>query len=90
MAERQRRNEPKFAVLFEPARECGYFATCPSLPRLVTEGDMFGEARRMARDAIRDSVESLRKDSEKFRPLLTEFVQEATRGARAGSDATRG
>ena len=36
--------------------------TCPALPGLVTEGETLDEARKMARDAIRAYVESLRKD----------------------------
>lgn len=55
--------EYKFTVLFEPAEEGGYVATCPSLPGLVTEGDTLDEARAMAVDAIRVYLESLRKDN---------------------------
>lgn len=54
--------EYEFTVLFEPAEEGGYVATCPSLPGLVTEGDTLEEARTMARDAIRAYLESLQKD----------------------------
>jgi len=72
MARRQKRNGPKpqaaieynFTVFFEPAVEGGYVVTCPALPGLVTEGDTLPEARRMARDAIRAYLESLRKDGE--------------------------
>lgn len=53
-----------FTVLFEPAAEGGYVVTCPALPGLVTEGDTLAEARKMAKDAIRGYVESLRKDGE--------------------------
>jgi len=56
--------EYDFTVLFEPATEGGYVVTCPALPGLVTEGDTLVEARRMARDAIRAYIESLRKDGE--------------------------
>ena len=49
-------------MLFEPAEEGGYVVTCPALPGLVTEGDSLEEARKMARDAIRAYLESLRKD----------------------------
>jgi predicted RNase H-like HicB family nuclease len=51
-----------FTVLFEPAEEGGYVATCPALPGLVTEGDTLQEARTMAREAIRGYLQSLRKD----------------------------
>jgi antitoxin HicB len=70
MAKRQKRLtsntrtsvEYDFTVFFEPAVEGGYVVTCPALPGLVTEGDSLAEARKMARDAIRAYVESLRKD----------------------------
>jgi antitoxin HicB len=72
MARRRKRGAPKrvavrecnFTVFFEPAPEGGYVVTCPALPGLVTEGDSLAEARRMARDAIRAYLESLRKDGE--------------------------
>lgn len=54
--------EYSFTVLFEPAEEGGYVATCPALPGLVTEGDTLAEAREMARDAIRAYLRSLRMD----------------------------
>jgi predicted RNase H-like HicB family nuclease len=57
-------SEHSFTVFFEPAAEGGYVVTCPALPGLVTEGDNLREARRMAADAIRAYLESLRKDGE--------------------------
>lgn len=54
--------EYNYTVLFEPAEEGGYVATCPALPGLVTEGDTLEEAREMAQDAIRAYLESLQKD----------------------------
>jgi antitoxin HicB len=56
--------EYSHTVLFEPAAEGGYVVTCPALPGLVSEGDTLAEARKMARDAIRAYLESLRKDGE--------------------------
>jgi antitoxin HicB len=72
MTKRKKRNpsrplsaiEYNFTVFFEPAGEGGYVVTCPALPGLVTEGDTLAEARRMAQDAIRSYLESLRKDGE--------------------------
>jgi antitoxin HicB len=55
-------SERTYTVLFEPAEEGGYVATCPALPGLVTEGDTLDEAREVVRDAIRVYLESLRKD----------------------------
>jgi len=60
----ERATEYNFTVLFQPAVEGGYVVTCPALPGLVTEGDTLPEARRMAQDAIRAYLESLRKDGE--------------------------
>jgi predicted RNase H-like HicB family nuclease len=56
--------EYSFTVLFEPAEEGGYVATCPALPGLVTEGDTLEEARANARDAIQGYLESLAKDGQ--------------------------
>jgi antitoxin HicB len=57
------KQEYSFTVVFEPdSVEGGYVVSCPALPGLVTEGDTLEEARRMAQDAIRGYVESLRKD----------------------------
>jgi antitoxin HicB len=63
-ASREAAEEYSFTVFFEPAIEGGYVVTCPALPGLVTEGDTLGEAKRMAKDAIRGYLESLRKDGE--------------------------
>ena len=68
--------EYSYTVLFEPAEEGGFTATCPAL--LVTEGDTLEEARSMAQDAIRVYLESLRKDRRPIprdRPPLKEEVQ---------------
>ena len=54
--------EHRYTVLFQPAEEGGFVATCPALPGLVTEGDSLDEARAMAEDAIRGYLESLLKD----------------------------
>jgi predicted RNase H-like HicB family nuclease len=71
------RAEYSYTVLFEPAEEGGFVATCPALPGLVTEGDTLEEARGMARDAIRACLESLHKDHRPIpldRPPLAEEV----------------
>ena len=52
----------RYTVLFEPAEERGFIATCPVLPGLVTQGKTLKEARAMVRDAIRGYLESLAKD----------------------------
>jgi predicted RNase H-like HicB family nuclease len=71
-ATRQSTAEYSFTVFFEPAVEGGYAVTCPALPGLVTEGDTLGEAKRMARDAIRVYLESLRKDADHL--LATKII----------------
>jgi predicted RNase H-like HicB family nuclease len=74
--------EYAYTVLFEPAAEGGYVVTCPALPGLVTEGDTLEEARRMAQDAIRGYVESLRDDGQPIPddvPLVLEPVKERIR-----------
>jgi len=44
----------------------GYQVTVPMLPGLATYGRTLGEARTMARDAIRCHLEGLRKDGERI------------------------
>jgi antitoxin HicB len=68
-------SEYSFTVFFEPAAEGGYVVTCPALPGLVTEGDTLADARKMARDAIRAYLESLRKDGEAI-PSDPKFVSD--------------
>lgn len=58
--------EYRYTVVFEPAEEGGFVVTAPALPGLVTEGDSLEEARKMAKDAIRGYLESLRKHGEEI------------------------
>lgn len=58
-----------FTVVFDRGPD-GHTVTVPALPGLVTCGRTLEEARRMAGDAIRCHVESLRKDGE---PVPTEL-----------------
>jgi antitoxin HicB len=70
--------EYSFTMLFEPAEEGGFVATCPALPGLVTEGDTLEEARKIAQDAILAYLESLHKDGLPIpidRPPLKEQVR---------------
>jgi antitoxin HicB len=46
------------------ASPSGYQVTVPLLPGLITYGRTLGEAREMARDAIRCHLEGLRKNGE--------------------------
>ncbi len=54
----------RFTAIFDPAEEGGYTVTVPSLPGCVTEGDTFEEAVKMARDAIKGYLASLKKHHE--------------------------
>lgn len=56
--------EYSFTVLYEPVPEGGYQVTVPLLVGVVTYGRTFDEARVMARDAIRCTVEALTKEHE--------------------------
>jgi antitoxin HicB len=51
-----------FTVVITPNDPDGYLVTCPALPGLVTEGDTFDEARRMAAGAITCHLESMIED----------------------------
>ena len=75
MAKQGTSSEYSFTVFFGPAAEGGYVVTCPALPGLVTEGDTLAEARKMARDAIRTNLGSLRKDGEAI-PSDPKFVSD--------------
>ena len=66
----------RYTVLFEPAEEGGYIVHVPALPGCVTEGDTLEEARKMAEDAIRCYLESLRKDGEKIPSGSANMIQE--------------
>ncbi len=48
-----------FTVVITPN---DYLVTCPALPGLVTEGDTFDDAGRMAADAITCHLESMIED----------------------------
>ena len=60
--DRRPMSQHRYTVLFEPAEEGGFVATCPALPGLVTEGDTLEEAREMVKDAIRGYLKSLAMD----------------------------
>ena len=51
-----------FTVVITPNDPDGYLVTCPALPGLVTQGDIFDEARKMAADAITCHLESMIED----------------------------
>ena len=59
--EKRRETIYNFEAVFEDNGE-GYTVTIPKLPGLVTEGDNFEDAKRMAKGAIRCYIEALLKE----------------------------
>jgi antitoxin HicB len=53
-----------FRVILRPEPEGGYTVIVPSLPGCVTYGETEEEASRMAEDAVRAYIESMRKHGE--------------------------
>ncbi|HXN99979.1 MAG TPA: type II toxin-antitoxin system HicB family antitoxin [Candidatus Acidoferrales bacterium] len=54
----------EFTGFFEANEHGGYTVVVPALPGLVTEGKNLEHARDMAEDAIRCSIEGLKKAKE--------------------------
>ncbi len=54
----------KYTAIFEPAEEGGYTVSIPALPGCITEGDSFEEAKKMAKDAIKNYIKVLKEDKE--------------------------
>jgi len=53
-----------YRILLRPEPEGGYTVTVPSLPGCITYGKTLEEARRMALDAVKAYLESLKKHGE--------------------------
>jgi antitoxin HicB len=53
-----------FNIFLRPEPEGGFTAIVPALPGCVTYGRTLGEAKKMAKDAIRGYIESLKKHKE--------------------------
>jgi len=54
----------KFNVVFAPEKSGGFTVTVPTLPGCVTYGKNLKEAKRMAQDAIKAYLTSLKKHGE--------------------------
>lgn len=54
----------KFNVIFTPEKTGGFTATIPTLPGCVTYGKNLSEAKKMAKDAIKAYLKSLKKHGE--------------------------
>jgi predicted RNase H-like HicB family nuclease len=53
-----------YRILLRPEPEGGYTVIVPSLPGCITYGKTLEEARRMALDAVKAYLESLKKHGE--------------------------
>lgn len=56
----------KYNVIFSPEPEGGFTAVVPSLPGCVTYGKNIEEAQKMAKQAIKVYIDSLKKHNEKI------------------------
>jgi antitoxin HicB len=54
----------RFNIFLRPEPEGGYTAIVPALPGCVTYGRTLDEAKKMAKDAVRGYIESLKKHKE--------------------------
>jgi len=64
----------RFTVVFEKAQEGGYIVRVPALPGCMTQGETLEQAERMARDAIRAYLASLKKHGEPIPAEVKEVV----------------
>ncbi len=55
-----------YKIMLRPEPEGGYTVTVPALPGCVTYGATREEANRMAEDAIRAYIESMKKHGEEI------------------------
>ena len=55
-----------YQIVLRPEPEGGYTVIVPSLPGCVTYGRTVEEANRMAEDAVRAYLQSLRKDGKRI------------------------
>ncbi len=56
----------QYHIIFRPEPECGFTVVVPALPGCITYGRTISEAKRMASDAIRGYIASLRKHGERI------------------------
>jgi antitoxin HicB len=70
----------KYRVYLERDEDGVFVATCPALPRCVSQGRTRSEANENIREAIEGYLESLRKHGEPAPPSIWEEVVEVTGG----------
>lgn len=56
----------RYNVIFKPEQEGGFTVIVPSMPGCVTYGKNLDEAKKMAKDAIKGYIFSLKKHKEKI------------------------
>lgn len=56
-----------FRIVLRPEPEGGYTVVVPSLPGCITYGENVEEAKKMAKDAIKAYLKSMRKHGERVR-----------------------
>jgi len=55
-----------YTTVFEPMPEGGFSVLVPAIPEICTFGETLGEARELARDAIRCFLESALESGEEI------------------------
>ena len=65
----------KYRIILKPEPEGGYTVLVPSLPGCITYGKTLEEAKKMALDAIKAYLESLKKHGEPI-PDDSEILEE--------------
>lgn len=57
--------EASFRIVLRPEPEGGYTVIVPSLPGCITYGETVEEAKKMAKDAIKAYLKSMKKHGER-------------------------
>jgi predicted RNase H-like HicB family nuclease len=65
-----------YTTVFEPLPEGGFNVLVPAIPEICTYGETLGEAREMARDAIRCYLESALETGEAIPSDVAEMTTE--------------
>ena len=63
-----------YNLIFQPEPEGGFTVTVPALPGCVSYGRNLEEAKRMATDAIRGNITSLKKHKESIPSDNNSFI----------------
>lgn len=67
-----------FRVIFEPEKEGGYHAYCPTLRGCHSYGETLDEAKKNIAEAIEAYLESLAKHGEEIPKLTREWLSQST------------